>query len=70
MNFRNIWKKIHSLKVSDAHFAKLFHEFDEGNHAIRKYELGGAVITEEALEILKKNRLSLKDQIYQRLQQG
>ena len=62
-------EKIHSLKTTDAHFAKLFTEYDEDNYAIKKYELGGAVITEEALEELKKKRLSAKDQIYQRLLQ-
>jgi len=62
-------EKIHSLKASDAHFAKLFTEYDEDNYEIKKYELGGAVITEEALEELKKKRLSTKDQIYQRLLQ-
>lgn len=62
-------EKIHSLKTSDVHFAKLFTEYDEDNYAIKKYELGGAVITEEALEELKKKRLSAKDQIYQRLLQ-
>ena len=62
-------EKIHSLKKTDAHFAKLFTEYDEDNYAIKKYELGGAVITEEALEELKKKRLSAKDQIYQRLLQ-
>ena len=60
-------EKIHTLKTSDAHFAKLFNEYDEDNHAIKKYETGGAVISEEALETLKKKRLNLKDQIYQRL---
>ena len=62
-------EKIHSLKTTDAHFAKLFTEYDEDNYANKKYELGGAVITEEALEELKKKRLSAKDQIYQRLLQ-
>ena len=37
-------EKIHSLKASDAHFAKLFTEYDEDNYEIKKYELGGAVI--------------------------
>ena len=60
-------EKIHTLKTSDAHFAKLFNEYDEDNHAIKKYETGGAVISEEALEMLKKKRLNLKDQIYKRL---
>jgi uncharacterized protein YdcH (DUF465 family) len=61
--------KMRALKGSDAHFAKLFHEYDEENHAIKKYETGAAVISDEALEVLKKKRLNLKDQIYQRLLQ-
>ena len=63
-------EKIHALKTTDAHFAKLFNEYDEDNHAIKKYELGGAVISDEALEDLKKKRLILKDQIYQRLMEA
>ena len=63
-------EKIRDLKSSDAHFSKLFSEYDEDNHAIKKYELGGAVISEEALEELKKKRLNVKDQIYQRLLQA
>ena len=62
--------KMRALKGSDAHFAKLFNEDDEDNHAIRLYELGGGVISEDALEVLKKKRLNLKDQIYQRLLQA
>jgi uncharacterized protein YdcH (DUF465 family) len=59
--------KMHVLKTSDAHFAKLFTEYDADNHAIQKYELGGDVISDEALEALKKNRLRIKDEIYQHL---
>jgi hypothetical protein len=54
--------------MSDAHFAKLFDEYGEGNQAIAKYELGVAVISDEALENLKKKRLQTKDEIYRLLQ--
>ena len=67
--FPEYLEKIRDLKMTDAHFAKLFNEYDEDNHDIKKYELGGAVISDEALEIMKKKRLILKDQIYQRLVQ-
>ena len=60
-------EKMRTLKSSDAHFAKLFTEYDEDNHAIKLYELGGAVISADALEVMKKKRLNIKDQIYQRL---
>ena len=28
-------EKIHSLKTTDAHFAKLFDEYDDDNHAFK-----------------------------------
>lgn len=43
---------------------------DLRNHAIKLYDLGGGVISADALEVLKKKRLNLKDQIYQRLQRA
>nr|WP_295768204.1 DUF465 domain-containing protein [Rhodoferax sp.] len=62
--------KIHTLKTSNAHFAKLFESYDTLNHAIAKIEMGGgAAITDEALEIEKKKRLKLKDEIVHMLQQ-
>ena len=60
-------EKMRVLKVSDAHFSRLFTEYDENNHAIALYELGNSVISAEALEELKKKRLHTKDQIYQSL---
>jgi uncharacterized protein YdcH (DUF465 family) len=61
-------EKMREMKMSDAHFAKLFAAYDEDNHAIAKYELGGAVIGEDALEEMKKKRLATKDEIYAMLQ--
>lgn len=58
-------EKMRSLKIKDAHFARLFTAYDEDNHAIARYELGAAVISDEALEELKKKRLKTKDEIYQ-----
>lgn len=63
-------EKMRELKTSDAHFANLFTEYDEDNHAIAKFEMGGAVISDEALEELKKKRLKTKDEIYKILEQG
>ena len=61
-------EKMRELKMSDAHFAKLFNEYDDDNHAIAKYELGGAVISDDALDSMKKKRLKTKDEIYRLLQ--
>ena len=59
--------KMRELKTSNKHFANLFSEYDEDNHAIARYEQGDGAISEEALEDLKKKRLKTKDDIYQML---
>ena len=61
-------EKMRALKLSDKYFAKLFTQYDEDNYAIKKYEMGDGVITDDALEELKKQRLKTKDEIYQILQ--
>ena len=63
-------EKMRELKATDAHFAKLFTEYDEGNYDVKKYELGAAAISDEGLEELKKKRLVLKDEIYKILQRA
>ncbi|MEO7105372.1 MAG: DUF465 domain-containing protein [Rhodoferax sp.] len=58
--------KIQSLKASNAHFAKVFESYGLLNHSIAKIETtggAGAAMTDEALEIEKKKRLKLKDEI-------
>lgn len=67
--FPQYLEKMRALKAKDPHFAKLFSTYDEDNHAVARYELGAAVISDEGLEVLKKKRLKIKDEIYQRLQQ-
>jgi uncharacterized protein YdcH (DUF465 family) len=65
--FPQFKEKIHSLKASHAHFAKLYEQYDALNHAIAKFEGGVGSISDEALEIEKKKRLKLKDEIHQML---
>ncbi len=55
------------LKSSDARFASLVAHYDTDNRTITGYEQGVGSISDEALEVLKKNRLRLKDEIYQML---
>lgn len=62
--------KIHSMKMNNAHFAKLFESYDTLNHMIAKIEMGGgAAISDESMEMDKKKRLKLKDEICQMLTQ-
>ncbi len=54
---------IHHLKTSNNHFAKLFDEYHEVDHAVRHFEGGAENTSDEHLEDLKKQRLNLKDQL-------
>ncbi len=65
--FPHLKDKIQHLRSSNAHFATLFESYDAVNHAIAKAEMGGTAISDEALEIDKKKRLKLKDEITQML---
>lgn len=65
--FPQLKDKIHSLKTTHHHFARLYSAYDEVNHTIAKVETGGGVMSDEALEDLKKQRLKLKDEIVQML---
>lgn len=65
--FPQLKDKIHHLKTTNHHFARLYTEYDALNHAIAKIETGGAVMTDEALEDEKKKRLKLKDEIVRML---
>ena len=58
-----------TLKATDTHFAKLFDAHGDNNLAIKKYELGSTVISDSALELMKKQRLKTKDDIHQYLHQ-
>lgn len=65
--FPHLKDKIHTLKTTNAHFAKLYDQYDALNHAIAKFEGGDGAITDEGLEVEKKKRLKLKDEISQML---
>ncbi len=62
-------EKIHVLKVSERHFAKLFDEYDLVTHAVHRIEAGAEAASDERLEELKKRRLRLKDGLFKRLKE-
>lgn len=63
--FPQYLQQMRSLKASDARFASLFARYDADNQSISNYEQGVGLISDEALETLKKRRLKIKDEIYQ-----
>lgn len=58
---------IHALKVSDAHFATLFEQYHEIDREVHRIEAGAENTSDAYLEQRKKERLHLKDALYQRL---
>ncbi|WP_333827430.1 YdcH family protein [Pararhodobacter sp.] len=55
--------KLHALKVSHPHFARLAEEYHEVNRAVHRAESKIEPITEEAETELRRKRLALKDEI-------
>jgi uncharacterized protein len=62
--FPELSSRIHELKISDAHFARLFGEYDVLDHEIRRLELEGLLISDSEMETKKLNRVHLKDKLY------
>jgi uncharacterized protein len=62
--------KIHELKTSNAHFARLFSEYHVADHEVHRIETGAQPSADEHLENCKKKRLHLKDQLYMMLNAG
>lgn len=62
--FPELRERIHSLKMSDHHFARLFNEYDELDHEVRRIEEGVENTSDDYLETRKKMRVLLKDQLY------
>lgn len=64
LEFPELREKIHSLKMSDKHFSKLFEEYEAADKAVVRIENGIEPNTDDYLEAQKKIRLHLKDQLY------
>jgi uncharacterized protein YdcH (DUF465 family) len=55
--------KIHALKVSDVHFAQMMEQYHELNRAIHRAEIEVEPVSDDTMELMKKKRLALKDEI-------
>jgi uncharacterized protein len=56
--------EIRELKISDAHFSRLFKEYHELDHEVHRIEQGVENTSDDYLEAQKKQRLYLKDQLF------
>lgn len=59
--------RIHALKESNAHFLKLYSEYEDINHAVHRAETRLDTLSEEAEHGLRQKRASLKDELYRML---
>jgi uncharacterized protein len=55
---------ISRLKTEDAHFSRLFERHNELDHQISNMETGVTPADNAAIEVLKKEKLQLKDELY------
>ncbi len=62
-------EKIHQLKMANHHFRRLFDDYHEVNDEIHRIETGAENTGDEILNELRKNRLHLKDELFEILQQ-
>lgn len=56
--------RMHQLKQSDAHFAKLFDDYHDINRAVHRAETNVEPLDSMAETDLRKKRAHLKDQIW------
>jgi uncharacterized protein len=59
--------RIHDLKGSDPHFARLMEEYHEINRQVHRAETLVEPMSEEAETTLRKKRAALKDELYRML---
>ena len=60
--------QVHRLKTANQHFARLFGEYHDCNHALHRIEQAIETPSDEHTENLKKKRLHLKDQLVTMIQ--
>lgn len=56
--------EIHDLKLENAHFANIFEKHNELDKKVEDAEADRVILTDVELEILKKEKLLLKDEAY------
>jgi len=55
--------QIHTLKTENAHFARLFAEYHQIEHEVRRIEENGDAVADDYISQQKIQRLHLKDQL-------
>ena len=56
---------IHQLKLNNSYFARLFSQYHQVNHEVHRIETGVENTSDEYLDERKKQRLHLKDELFE-----
>ena len=62
--FAEFKDRIRELKMNNAHFARIFEKHNDLDQKIEDAEADRVILTDVELEILKKEKLLLKDEAY------
>ncbi len=62
--FPKLEQRIHELKISNHHFRKLFESYHEVNNEIHRIETGAENTSDEVLNRLRMERVTLKDELF------
>jgi len=62
--FPELEGKIEAMRASNADFAHLMNDYDSLDARVRQIEELGTPVADETIEELKKERLALKDRLY------
>ncbi len=62
--FPELADAMRDLKEKDAHFARLFDEYNDVNRAVYRAETDVEPISDEHMTDRRKRRMALKDEIY------
>ncbi|NVZ08470.1 DUF465 domain-containing protein [Allochromatium humboldtianum] len=62
--FPDLDQKIAALRADNPEFARLMDEYDSLDARVRQFEELGTPVADETIEDLKKQRLHLKDTLY------
>lgn len=58
---------IHQLKMNDAHFSRLYEEYDEVDKELHRIASEIETPSDDVVEQLKKKRMALKDELFSML---
>jgi uncharacterized protein YdcH (DUF465 family) len=62
--------QIHELKMNNAHFTRLYGEYNDLDNNIYRIEEGIENTSDDVLEEMKKKRLALKDELFAMIKQA